>query len=50
MAMCPETTKGQVSNWSDTAEMRVWNMVQLIIKNRNSPTDTLYDQAKAAMD
>lgn len=43
-------TKGQVSNWSDTAKMRVWNMVQPIIKNRNSPYRHLYDQAKAAME
>ncbi|AWY05484.1 hypothetical protein PBI_MORRISSEY_42 [Gordonia phage Morrissey] len=40
-------TKGQVSNWSDTAKMRVWNMVQPIIKNRNSPYRHLYDQVKA---
>lgn len=39
-------TKGQASNWSDTAKMRVWNMVQPIIKNRNSPYRHLYDQVK----
>ena len=43
-------TNGQVSNWSDTAKMRVWNMVQPIIKNRNSPYRHLYDQAKAALE
>lgn len=38
--------KGQKSNWSDTAKMRVWNIVQPIIKNRNSPYRHLYDQVK----
>lgn len=39
-------TKGQVSNWSDTAKMRAWNIVQPIIKNRNSPYRHLYDATK----
>lgn len=39
-------TKGQKSNWSDTAKMRLWNVVQPIIKNRNSPYRKLYDEVK----
>ncbi|APQ42311.1 hypothetical protein PBI_RICH_50 [Mycobacterium phage Rich] len=39
--------KGQRSNWSDIAKMRVWNCVQPIIKNARSPYRALYDAAKA---
>lgn len=38
--------KGQKSNWSDVAKMRAWNIVQPIIKNRNSPYRHLYDTTK----
>lgn len=41
--------KGQTSNWSDTAKMRAWNIVQPIIKNRNSPYRHLYDQVKEGL-
>ena len=38
---CPETDQGPGEQLErHRAKMRVWNMVQLIIKNRNSPTDT----------
>ena len=41
--------RGQKSNWSDTARMRTWNIVQPIIKNRNSPYRHLYDQVKVGL-
>lgn len=42
-----QRVKGQKSNWSDTAKMRAWNVVQPIIKNRRSPYRAVYDAAKA---
>lgn len=41
--------KGQKSNWSDVAKMRVWNCVQPIIKNTRSPYRAVYDAAKAGL-
>lgn len=38
--------KGSVCNWNGTARMRLWNIVQPIIKNRASPYRKIYDEAR----
>lgn len=38
--------KGSVCNWNGTARMRLWNIVQPIIKNRASPYRKIYDEQR----
>lgn len=41
--------KGQLSNWKAEAKMRVWNVVQPIIKCKDSPYRDLYDEVKDSL-
>jgi hypothetical protein len=47
--MSQKRRKGETSNWKAEAKMRVWNVVQPIIKCKDSPYRKLYDEIKESM-